>query len=353
MKTKLTRFKIFSLLLILVMLLFTLGCGGSKKAETSQSKSSEQPKNEPIKLVLAHSATPDNSLAITYVKFADIVKQKSNGKLIIEIHDSGTLAGDQTAVDGVKMGTIDMGSSASNNMAGYTSAFLFADLPYVFNSIESSHKVWWGAIGDEVKQKVEKDINAKVLFFIDTGGGFRIITNNKKVVKTPDDLKNLKLRATASPIEIALLKAWGANPTPIAWPDVYTALEQKVVDGENLHPVWIYQAKHNEALKYMTEVNAMANVHVALISQKAWKKLTPELQKVILEASKEAQEYGAKVDAEQGQETFKKLVDAGLQPYKPSPEEAKKWRDIGMSIWPQFYDKVPRELIDRILDAQK
>ncbi|MFZ5754108.1 MAG: TRAP transporter substrate-binding protein, partial [Bacillota bacterium] len=193
MKSK--KVKFFAVILIMV-LLFTLGCSGSKKTEPAQGKPGEPSKNEPIKLVLAHSATPENSLSITYDKFAELVKQKSNGKLIIEVHGSGKLAGDQTAVDGVKMGTIDMGSSASNNMAAYTSAFLFADLPYIFNSIESSHKVWWGPIGEELKQKVEKDINAKVLFYVDTGGGFRVITNNQKVVKTPDDLKGMKLRAT-------------------------------------------------------------------------------------------------------------------------------------------------------------
>lgn len=341
--------KVTSLGLTLALSVFlAAGCGGGKDA----TKQGDQ-KDTVKKLVLAHSATPDNSLSVAYDKFAEIVKAKSNGKLIIEVHGGGSLAGDQTAVEGVKMGTIDIGSSASNNMAPFTSAFLYADLPYIFNSIDSSHKVWWGPIGDELKQKVEKDINSKVLFYLDTGGGFRVIINNKKEVKTPADLKGLKLRATASPIEVALLKAWGANPTPIPWPEVYTALEQKVVDGENLHPVWIYQAKHYEALKYMTEVKAMSNVHVALMSKKAWDGLTPDQQKIIMDAGKETQEFCAKVDAAQGEESLKKIQEGGIKLYKPTPEEAKQWKDAAIAIWPQFYDKVPKDFIDRIVAVQK
>lgn len=313
----------------------------------------EAQSDKPITLVLAHSATPDNSLSKAYEKFAELVDLKSGGKLRIDVIGGGALAGDQTAVDGVKMGTIDMGSSASNNMASYTKAFWVADLPYVFKSIENSHKVWWGPIGDEMKEIAGKDIKAKVLFFIDTGGGFRVVTNNKHEVKVPDDIKGLKLRATGSPIELALLKAWGASATPLPWPEVYTALEQKVVDGEHLHPVWIYQAKHFEALKYLTQVNAMSNVHVALMSNKAWNSLSPELQKVIMAAGKETQEFGAKVDAEQGTVSMKKLMDAGLKLYVPSPEEAKKWRDMAIAIWPQFKDKVSQDLIDRVLKAQE
>jgi len=345
--------KIISLLLMVFLIsVFAMGCGGAEK-ETAKTPETPEKTEELIKLILAHSATPENSLSIAYDKFAELVEEKSNGNLIIEVHGSGTIAGDQTAVDGVKMATIDMGSSASNNMAGYTDAFLFADLPYIFDSIESSHKVWWGEIGEELKQQVEKDINAKVLFYVDTGGGFRVLTNNQKVVKTPDDLKGMKLRATASPIEIAMLKAWGANPTPVAWPEVYSALEQKVVNGESLHPGWIYQAKHYEALKYMTEVTAMANVHVALMSQKAWNSLTPELQQVILDAGKETQEFGAKVDAEKGQEAMQSLLEAGLEMYKPTPEEFKQWKDLAVAVWPEFYDKVPEEFIKRVIEAQK
>lgn len=308
---------------------------------------------KPVTLVLAHSATPDNSLSKAYDFFADRVKELSGGSLIIEVHGGGVLAGDQTAIDGVKMGTIDMGSSASNNMASYTTAFWVTDLPYIFRSIEASHKVWWGPIGDEMKEKAGKDIGAKAMFFIDTGGGFRVLANNKREVRVPADAKGLKLRATGSPIELAMFTAWGVAGTPLPWPEVYTALEQKVIDGESLHPVWIDNAKHYEALKYMTAMPAMSNVHVCLMSSRSWDGLSAEHQKIIVDAGKETQEYGAKIDAEDGVTSMQKLLDAGLVLYTPTAEEAGEWRKLSVSIWPQFADKIPQELIDRVIKAQE
>ena len=329
-----------SLTTLLTMLLLALPC----TAFTAE---------KPITLVLAHSATPDNSLSLAYNKFAELCKEKSGGKLIINVVGGGALAGDQTAVDGCKLGILDMGSSATNNMASYTTAFWVTDLPYIFKDIESSHKVWWGPVGEELKAKAGKDIGLRVLFFIDTGGGFRLLANNQKVVKVPADTKSLKLRATGSAIELATFKQWGAAATPIAWPEVYTALEQKVIDGESLHPVWLYNARHHEALKYLTKMNAFSNTHACLMSNKAWNKLTPELRKVIEEAGRETQEFGAAEDAKLGQANLDMMLKAGLELYVPTPEEEALWRESSMKVWADFHDKIPQDLIERVLKAQE
>lgn len=335
-----------------LLAVFLVGCsGGSQSTNKQESGQSSTP--DVIKLVLAHPATPDNSLYLVYEKFAQLVEQKSAGKMKIEVHPSGTLAGDTTAVEGVKLGTIDIGSAGSNVMGTFTKAFLFADLPYIFKSIEDSHKVWWGPIGEEIKKQAESDLNAKVLFFADTGGGFRVLANNERPIKVPADLNGIKLRATPSQIEISLLKNWGASPTPIPWPEVYSSLQQKVVLGLHQQPVWIYNAKLYEGLKYATEVGAMANVHIALINKKKWDSLTPDLQKVLEEASKEAQEYSAKVDAEKGIEAKDKLIKAGIEFYTPTAAEMEQWRNVTQGVWDLSKNDVPPTLIQRILDAQK
>ena len=338
------------LVVMVTVLMLVAGCAGQQKTE--QPKAEEKPAEQLIELTLAHSATPDNSLAIAYQKFADLVWQKTNGKVKITVHGSGVLGSDQDLVNACKLGTIDIGSCASNNMGPFTDAYLFADLPYIFDSIDSSHKVWWGPIGEELKQKVEKDMGVKVVMYLDTGGGFRVLANNKRPVKVPADLQGMKLRATASPVEIALLKAWGASPTPIQWAEVYNALEQKVVDGEHLHYVWIYNARHFEALKYLTEVGAMCNVHVCVMSPKAWDKLG-QYQSAFLEAARETEKYCAQVDAGKGKECKQKLLAAGLEVYTPTAQELAQWRELGKSVWDQFKDKIPAELVSRVVEAQK
>lgn len=354
------RSRLWSLVLTLSLLTLSIaGCGSSAQQPSttpSASGGSAPPKTEPaqspIKLVFAHSANPDNALAISYNKFAELVKEKSKGRLIVEVHGSGSLAADVKAVEAVKTGTIDIASNASNNMGGFTKAFLFGDLPYIFESVEKSRKIWDGPIGDEIKAQVEKDLDMKVLMFMDTGG-FRQIASTKKQIKTPADLKGVKLRATASPVEIALLKEWGANPTPIAWPEVYTALQQGTVDGEHLHYLWMVDAKHHEVLKYITEINSMMNIHVALISKKKFDSLPKDLQRVLLDASKEAEKFNSQVDKQKQAEARAAVEKAGVKIYVPTPEELKLWKEAAQKVWQTQADKVPPEYVKRILDAQK
>lgn len=308
---------------------------------------------KPITLVLAHSATPDNSLAMGYARFAELVKERSGGRVLIEVHGSGILAGDQTAVEGVRLGNFDMGSCASNLIAPFTDAFLWADLPYIFDSIESSRKVWDGPIGEVLRARVEKELGLKILMYMNTGGGFRTVTNNARPLHTPKDVAGLKLMSTASPLHVAILRAWGASPTTMPWPEVYTALQQRIVVGEHLHYVWIYFSKHYEALKYATEVGALANVHIGFIGMKSWAKLSPDLQQVVLKAAKDAEIYNNKVDAEKGLEAKQKLIQAGMQTYVPTPEEMKQWRDKAMVVYDEFKDKIPQDLIRRIRETQR
>ena len=308
---------------------------------------------KPITLVLAHSATPDNSLSLGYDRFAQFVKERSGGRLLIEVHGSGTLAGDQTAVEGVRLGNFDMGSCASNLIAPFTDAFYWGDLPYIFDTIESSHKVWGGPIGDELKARVEKELGLKILMYNDTGGGFRTITNNVRPLITPKDVAGLKLMSTASPLHVAILRAWGANPTTMPWPEVYNALQQKIVVGEHLHYVWMYFSKHYEALKYATEVGALSNVHLGFIGVKSWGKLPPDLQQVVLTSARDAEAYNNKLDAEKGVEAKQKLLQAGLQLHTPTPDEMKQWREKAMVVYDEFKDKIPQDLIRRIREAQR
>lgn len=341
-------------ILAAVLMMVVAGCAGTKPGSdaTPGNGSSQGSSNTPIKLVFAHPASPDNALAISYSKFADLVKEKSKGRLIIEIHGSGILGADFKTVEAVKLGTIDIASNASNNMSGFTKAFLFGDLPYIFESVEKSRKVWDGPIGDELKAQVDKELNMKVLMFMD-GGGFRQIGSTKKVLKTPADLKGVKMRATASQVEIAVLKEWGTNPTPVAWPEVYTAMQQGVVEGEHVQYVWMFDAKHHEVLKYITEINSMMNIQIAVMNKAKFESLPKDLQQVLMEAAKEAEVFGSKVDKEKQLEARTQIEKSGAKIYVPTADELGQWKAAAVKVWESEKDKVSPEFVKRVVDAQK
>jgi tripartite ATP-independent transporter DctP family solute receptor len=305
-----------------------------------------------ITLTLAHTSAPGTPIFATYERFKDSLEKNSNGKIKVNVHPQSTLGGDVAQVEGAKRGSIDIGSCGTNNLSPFTSLYMWADMPYVFKDIDGVHKVYGGPIGEEFKKKFEdeqKDL--KVLFYADPGD-FRNFMNTKREVKTPADAKGLKLRTAASPVEQAIVRAFGASPTPINWPEVYMALEQKVVDGELQQYHWIVTAMHQELIRFVTECGGQHALHLAIMSKKTWDKLTPDQQKVVEDAAKDAQKYNFDNASRLNQDLRKIVEKAGVKFYKPTPQEYKAWEDAGKVVWNEFQQKVPLDLIERVRKAQ-
>lgn len=314
---------------------------------------SAAPAGGTITLTLAHTSSPGTPIFATYARFKDALEKNSKGKIKVNVHPQSSLGGDVAQVEGAKRGSIDIGSCGTNNLSPFTTLYMWADMPYVFKNIDGVHKVYGGPIGEEFKKKFEdeqKDI--KVLFYADPGD-FRNFMNTKREVKTPADAKGLKLRTAASPVEQAIVRAFGASPTPINWPEVYMSLEQKVVDGELQQYHWIVTAMHQELIKYITECGGQHALHLAIMSRKTWDKLTPDLQKVVTEAAKDAQKYNFDNAAKLNDGLRQIVLKAGVKIYRPTPEEYKSWENAAKVVWTEFQQKVPMELIDRVRKAQE
>jgi tripartite ATP-independent transporter DctP family solute receptor len=326
---------------------FLLGCafilGSSAASLAAQDK---------LTLKLAHTSAPGTPIFKTYALFKKLVEEQSGGSISIQIYPLGQLGGDVPTAEGVLEGSIDIASTGSNNMAPFTELFFWADLPFIFKSIDAVHKVYGGAIGREYKQKLEESTNFKCLFYADTGG-FRNLMNSKRVVRSPADMAGLKFRSAPSPVEMDTIRAIGGSPTPVAWPETYMALEQKVVDGEMQQYHWAVTAMHQEVIKYVTEVPGQHALHLCLINKQRFAKFTPEVQKILLDAAAEAQTFNF-TNAEAMNGPMKKIcLDAGVEIITATPEENEVWRKAAMKVWDQYKDKVPSALVQRILDAQQ
>lgn len=303
-----------------------------------------------ITLKLAHGATPQQAIGKGLTRFAELVAAKSGGQVKVELFLSGSLYNERTALEALVNGAIDFGGASNANWAAFTNTLLFMDLPYVFKDEESFRKVIHGPVGKEIGQRFERD-GFKLLMAMDNAG-FRDVVNNKRPVRVPSDIKGLKMRTTASPVEIAMMRNWGAVTTAIDWGEVYNALGSGVVDGEFVQPVWLAHAKHYEVLKYATEVQAVIGINTLAMRKERFDKLPPAAQKAILEAAAEALVYSNKLDAdmmEEGRAIARKL---GVQTYKPTPEEMKVWQSTGRAIWKDFDAKVDKPLLKMVLDAQ-
>jgi tripartite ATP-independent transporter DctP family solute receptor len=302
-------------------------------------------------LKLAHGATPDQAIGKGMLRFGELVKAKSGGKANVETHLAGSLYNERTALEAIVNGSIDFGGGSNANWAAFTNTLLFMDLPYVFNDAASFRRTLDGPIGGEIRKRFERD-GFKLLMVLDNGG-FRDVVNTKRQVRVPADLKGLKFRTTASPVEIAMFRNWGATPTAIDWAEVYNALGSGVVDGEFVMATWLATAKHYEVLKHATENNAVIGVQTLAMRKDRFDEMPSALQTVILDAAQETQAYSNKLDQELLETARAHARKLGVRTYAPTEEEMKVWRSTGRQIWKDFDSKIDKGLLKMVLDAQQ
>ena len=301
-----------------------VGCGGNKKAEGDKSA----PQKVVLKLGTETAASHPETKGSQ--KLADIVKEKSKGTLEIQVFDSAKIGSMKERTEGMRLGTVDISTSSVGFLASYIPVLGVFDLPYIYKDKAHEFRVFDGEIGKEIDKKMQEK-GFRVVCYFDMGS--RQITNNKQPINTLADIKGMKIRVPQTEASIEGFKALGAAPTPMAFSEVYMALQQKVVDGQENPLSVVVSAKFNEVQKYMSLTNHQLFIQVLSISEKTWKKLSPEHQKILMEAAKEAQAYEREIAAKEETELVKTLKDKGMEinevkDVNPFAEAAKPLRDI-------------------------
>ena len=331
-------------IIYLILVLITIGLIGCSSPYEKGTVNIE------YKWRLAQSKAGNHPVSQGYTKFAEIVKEKSNGRIQIDVFHDAVLGSDREVIESAQNGTLAFAGSSTPNMASFTNIFTAWDLPYIFESKEEVYKVVDGEPGKLAAQELEK-AGFKVIFFPDYG--FRQIVNNVKQIQVPSDLRGLKVRTTNSPVEIADYKAFGAVPTPIAWAEVYTALQQGTVQGEGNSYSLLWDTKHQEVLKYATEVNYNYSADVLVMNKALFDSLSTEDQQLLLDAGREALEWQRNRANEREAEAKQQFLDYGIEVYVPTPEEMLIWKKAVKPVWDEFVTPGKAEpwYVDLILET--
>jgi len=257
------------------------------------------------------------------------VEANSNGRIKVELFPNGVLGSESNTLSQVKLGIVDSYISSSGGMAPFYPLIDVTNLPFAFSSYNVGYKVYDGAFGKEFAADIEAKAGFKVLGFGESGGFFAI-TNSKKPIKSPADMKGIKLRAM-SPLHQAIAKSLGASAITIAWAEVYTSLQTGVVDGQ-MNPISIIaMAKFQEVQKYITLSNHLYAPYVWVVSPKFYNSLPADLQAVVADAARTA------IVAGRGLSRIIDATDKGLptlaakmEVYVPTAAEAKQFRDLSV-----------------------
>jgi tripartite ATP-independent transporter DctP family solute receptor len=268
----------------------------------------------PMTLRWAHFAAEDHPANIAAKQFASRVEARTNGAIKINIFPNNALGGPPEQAQGIKLGTIDMGLPTQGQLDKFDKAFAAVMLPFIFENSAQVYKVLDGPAMEWLAPLAEKQ---GFVLLRNWDYGFRNVTNSVRPINAPDDVKGLKLR-TPPELQIqASMEALGATVQAIAFPELYLALSQKVVDGEeNPIPV-IYYSKFYEVQKHLAITRHIYNNMIHTVGAPTWNKLTPEQQKIFREESAAAGDLMRRLMAEQETDQVKKLEAAGMQITRP------------------------------------
>jgi tripartite ATP-independent transporter DctP family solute receptor len=263
---------LFIVMIVLVGFLFAAG--------QSESKG-------PVVLKLGHGAQASHPLQLTSEKFASIVKEKTEGRVDIQVFPNTQLGEERDMVEGLQLGTVDFVITSSGPIVSFVPEVGVVDLPFLFTSSEHAYKVLDGEIGQNLLSKFD-DKGIIGLSFMENG--WRSISSNKKIM-SPSDLKGLKLRTMQNKVHMSAFSALGSSPLPMAWGEVYTSLQQGVIDGQENPPVIIATNALWEVQDYYALTRHFYTPYLFLMSKISASKISEADLAIIKEAAKEVTEY--------------------------------------------------------------
>ena len=273
-------------------------------------------------LRLSHNAAPGNPKAEASLKFAELVAQKTNGRVKVEVGGSAQFGDDVESLTNMRLGTLAFSANSQGSTSGVVPQFSVIGLPFLFRDLNHAYKVVDGPVGEKLNE-LAKAKGLVVLALWDNG--IRHTSNNKRPIVKPEDLAGIKLRTPPDPITLDIFKSLGANPGPLAFSELYIALQQGVFDGQENPLMNIYSSKLHEVQKYISLTGHKYETTPLLASKMIFDTLSKADQQAVKEAAVEAGKLNREMSLAADADLRKKLADAGVKinEVDPAPFAAK------------------------------
>lgn len=261
-------------------------------------------------LRLSHNAAPGNPKAEASLKFAELVAQKTNGRVKVEVGGSAQFGDDAESLTNMRLGTLAFSANSQGTTSNIVPQFALLGLPFLFRDLEHAYKVVDGPVGEKLDE-LAKEKGLVLLALWDNG--IRQTSNNKRPITKPEDLEGIKLRTPPDPMTLDIFKALGANPAPLAFSELYIALQQGVFDGQENPLMNIYSSKLHEVQKFISLTGHKYETTPLLASKMIMATLSKADQQAIKEAAVEAGKFNRQMSLAADADLRKKLADAGVK----------------------------------------
>lgn len=276
-------------------------------------------------------------------KFGEIVAARLPGKYNVQVYANAQLGDDVRATEAVRMGTLEMVTTSASPLTGLVPEFNVFDLPFIVPSEKAADAVFDGPLGAKLAAALEAK-GLKLLAYYENG--FRQLTNSVRVVKSPADLKGLKIRTMQNPIHLEAFRAMGANPTPMPFSEVFTALQQRTIDGQENPIPTIWLSKFYEVQKYVSLTGHVYGPHIVLIGKKLWDSFPASDQKILLEAAQESALFQRNLNRQMNRDFVDNLKKAGVTVTELTPEQQKAFVEAVASVYTNWESKIGKALVE-------
>ena len=343
--------KIFLVMVLVLSLVVLAACGGGtttdEGATTDEGTTDTQtPTEENVTIKISHVEAENDTLERSCQEFATFCAEKSGGTITIESYPNAELGDDDAATQGVALGTIEMALPGTSQLVAYNKDFGIADLPYIFKDEATCFSAFDGDLGNALNAKLEgTGVKNLGYYYI----GKRNVSNNVHPINEPADMEGLDIRVMQNPVYISLFETLGANPTPISFAELYTALQQGTVDAEENPASVFYTSKFCEVQKYYSLTGHVLSMGVVIINENLYNGLSDNQKAIIDEGVKtylvdgqrqmkldEAADYLAKIEAD------------GTAVNEVSPENIAKFQEAVKPMYEEYKETIDQEMWDLV-----
>lgn len=336
--------RICSICLAAMMLIGLTACGNSSSGNKTPAGNGET-----IVLKLSQSTPADNPVSEALTFFSEKVDTLTDGSVKVDVHFDASLGSEPESIEGLNLGTIEMTRVATANMASFIPELEVFNLPFLFRDADHYWNVLNGEIGDFFKAKFEENGFKLLTFYED---GTRNIYHTSKFIETAEDLHGVKIRTMTSPLITKAFKAMGAAPTPMNFGELYTSLQQGVVEaGENNYST-IFTSKQYEVAPYITTTEHYRIPSVLIMSMSAWEKLSPEQQELVQKAADESREWEIPHFVEVDSAYLQKALDDGAKEQPLAQSERDRLLEMLQPVYDECNKTVGNDLVTKIIETK-
>jgi C4-dicarboxylate-binding protein DctP len=346
--------------LLLALLLFASACGGDRNASdegddaagtdavAAEAEGAAPDAGEIVTLKWAHVSPPENDKqADAILEMIDIIAEESGGRLVIEHYPSSMLGNEGEIFEGIQMGTIEMGSLSAGSLGGFYPGVLATTIPFLFQTREEAWEFFDSETADWLADRLFETTGVKCIGWAENG--LRCFTSTKKQIKSPADIKGMKIRTQQNPVTMAMVTALGGSPQPIDFAELYTALSQGAVDGQENPPSLIYTQGLYEVQPYLTLDYHVYDFLGVFINPNVLDGLPEDLREILTKNVNDFVKNEREKSRAYDERDIKAMADAGVSVYTLTDDEYRQMVEATAGVADEVRERAGAEVVDKVL----